>query len=286
MGGDPMTAEQLLDDGRLVEAIAQQEKEVMARPDDLAGRTFLFELLGFAGELDLAEKQLGAIERLDLRPEAQTGLQTYRGLLEAERARTRLFEAGSAPQFFAEPSPAIALHLEAIDLCRSCRDAEARTILARAASFQQERRIMAGGSAIDRIRDADDLLGPILEVITAAGYFWVSWDDVQLLLVPPPKDFRDLLWTPARLATHDGLLGEVYLPNLYSFSYRHPDEAVRLGRATIWNDTGSGIIRGAGQKLFLVGEDDYRTLMEIGEIQFLPESDGSMNPGQATEEFS
>jgi type VI secretion system protein ImpE len=138
--------------------------------------------------------------------------------------------------------------------------------------------------AVERIRDADDLLAPVLEVITAEGYFWAPWENVQFLLVPPPQHLRDLLWAPARLATEDGLLGEVHLPNLYPGSYRHPDQAVRLGHMTVWTDAGSGIVRGSGQKMFLAGGEP-RTLLEIGEIQFAPPPGEGTDMGLALEEI-
>jgi type VI secretion system protein ImpE len=280
-----MTAKQLLDQGRLAEAIARLEDDIAARPDDLAARTFLFELLGFAGELDRAGRQLDEIEVRDRRPEAQTGVQAYRALLRAERARALLFDEGIPPRFFSPPPAAIELHLDAVRLVREGRAEEARAALDRVPPPGRSRRGTASGVAVESIRDADDLLAPVLEVITAEGYYWAPWDEVQFLLVPPPQNLRDLLWAPARLATNEGMLGEVYLPNLYPASHRHPDEAVRLGRVTVWDDVGPGIIRGAGQKMFLVG-DEPRTLTEIGEVQFLPEAAGDAGPGLELEGIS
>jgi type VI secretion system protein ImpE len=278
-----MTAEGLLDEGRLAEAIASVEERVATRRDNPADRALLFELLGFAGELDRAEQQLEAIERLDPRPEARLGVRAYRGVIEAERARARLFDQGQFPQFFSEPTPAVGLHLEALGLWRAGRTAAARAVLDRASSLWRGRPGRAGGAAVDLVRDADDLLAPVLEVVTTEGYYWVPWEHVQFLLIPPPQYLRDLLWTPARLATDHGMLGEVYLPNLYFGSHRHPDEAVRLGRVTIWDDVGSGVIRGAGQKMVFAG-DQPRTLLEIGEIQFAPASDEGTDPGRAPEQ--
>jgi type VI secretion system protein ImpE len=262
-----MTAKDLLDQSRLTDAIEQQDKDVAARPDELAARIFLLELLCFAGGLDRAEHELEAIERLDPRPECTLGAKVYRSLLQAERRRTRAFAGGEVPRFFSATTTEVALHLEALELVAKGCTVEARASLDRAVALGRSRRGLAGGTAFERIRDADDLLGPVLEVITADGYYWVPWDDVQLLLVPPPQFLRDLFWAPARLATADGLLGEVYLPNLYPGSHQHPDEAARLGHVTVWSDAGSGVARGAGQKLFLV-DDEPRTLLEIAEVQF------------------
>jgi len=274
-----MTADRLLRDGRLTEAIDQVERDVVTRPDDLEPRTFLFELLVFTGALDRAGETLEEIERLDSRPEARMGVQTYRLILQAEQARFDLFDKGGVPQFLSAPTRAIELHLEAIKRLRDGRTSEAREALDLAAGLHRQRRGFAGGKAFDTFRDDDDLLAPVLEVITAAGYHWVPWEDIQLLVVPPPEHLRDLFWAPARLATNDGMLGEVYLPNLYPGSHRHPDDAVRLGRMTVWSDVGSGIVRGAGRKTFGFAEES-QSLLEIGEIRFTIEASeqGGPNP--------
>jgi protein involved in temperature-dependent protein secretion len=52
---------------------------------------------------------------------------------------------------------------------------------------------------------------------------------------------------------------------------------------TTWIDAGSGISRGAGQKLFIAGEESL-TLLEIGEVQFVPEVDENASVGDASEE--
>ena len=55
------TARELFDAGKLREAIDAATAEVKASPTDTRRRTFLFELLCFAGEWDRAEKQIDVI---------------------------------------------------------------------------------------------------------------------------------------------------------------------------------------------------------------------------------
>jgi type VI secretion system protein ImpE len=264
-----MSAKQLLDQGRLADAVSLLASDVAARPDDLMSQTFFFEVLAFNGEFDRAESALETIERLDDRTVAQTGVNVYRTLLAAERARDLVFREARTPNFLTEKSPTINLHLEALEhFCRG-QMSIAREALDRAQALEQPRNVTAGGVTTQGIRDCDDLLAPFLEVITSQGYFWVPWADIQLLIVPPPRDLRDLLWVPARIATNIGMLGEVYLPNLYPGSAKDADEAVRLGHATHWDDAGGGIIRGRGTKMFAAG-DEPRTLHEFGQIQLTP----------------
>jgi type VI secretion system protein ImpE len=99
--------------------------------------------------------------------------------------------------------------------------------------------------------------------------------------VPKPKNLRDLLWSPARLATFDGQVGEVFLPSLYPLSSSHPDQQVRLGRKTDWVDAGAGLVRGVGRKLFLVGED-ARSTQELDDVRFHPSAEVQSVPTSET----
>ena len=44
-------------------------------------------------------------------------------------------------------------------------------------------------------------------------------------------------------------------------------EMLRLGRETDWQQADGGPVRGIGQRVFLVGEDDT-AIMELGELRF------------------
>ncbi len=269
-----MNARELLEAGRLTAAIETLSGELKARPNDLPGRTLLFDLLCYAGDLTRAEKQLDVIGHQGGGAEAAIGVRFYQNLLAAERARTRLFSGGVRPRFLLEPPPAVSQHLEALDRLREGRRDEARALLEGAAATRAPIRGLVGGTAFDDFRDADDLLAPVLEVFTATGYFWVPWEQVQFLEVPAPRTLRDLLWTPANLSTFDGQLGEVTLPGLYPGSSSSADDALRLGRKTEWNDPDGGPVRGQGRKLFLVG-DEARTLLELGEVKFAYHGEGT-----------
>jgi type VI secretion system protein ImpE len=270
-----MTAKDLMDAGQLGPAIARLNEDLRTRPADRGARTFLFELLCFSNDFVRAERQLDVLGDQDGDP---LGVQLYRSLLAAERARARLFAEGLRPRFVLESPPAVELHLEALDLLRLGRPAQAREALDRAGTPQAALRGRAGDVAFDEFRDFDDILAPVLEVVAPAGYFWVPWEHIQHLSVSPPRNLRDLLWTPVDLATFDGQLGQVYVPNLYPGTATHPDDLVRLGRKTVWQDAGEGIVRGAGPKIFLAGDESF-TFPELGVVQFSPLPEASMTPG-------
>ena len=98
-----MTAKELLDAGHLSAAVEQVNQEVRLHPIDSRLRTFLFELLCFAGDFQRAERQLDVISQQDAK--AEVGVQVYRNVLIAEKARRRLFAEGLCPRFLFDRLP-------------------------------------------------------------------------------------------------------------------------------------------------------------------------------------
>ena len=86
-----MSVQELLSAGKLQEAIQSLGGEVRDHPDDTRRRTFLFELLCFAGDFTRAEKHLNLLS--DANPDAAMGALMYRSALSAERKRQLFFEA-------------------------------------------------------------------------------------------------------------------------------------------------------------------------------------------------
>src|ERR1700761_4311283 len=92
-----MDAQQLFKAGKLGEAISALSSQLRDNPSDSRARTFLFELLCFAGEYDRAQKQLNILEQ-DGKKESMLGVLLYKAALEAERTRQEMFEAKSYPR--------------------------------------------------------------------------------------------------------------------------------------------------------------------------------------------
>src|SRR5512146_546735 len=84
-----MNATECLRAGQLGEAIGAITEEVRQQPDDGQKRTFLFELLCFAGEYDRAEKHLQVLAASGRN--AEMGVMVYRAALSAERERREFF---------------------------------------------------------------------------------------------------------------------------------------------------------------------------------------------------
>ncbi len=80
-----MTPLELYKKGELQEAIRVLGEEIKSNPLDAKRRTFLFELLCFAGEYDRAEKHIDVLANMDTKSIPATLL--YRSALYAERTR-------------------------------------------------------------------------------------------------------------------------------------------------------------------------------------------------------
>src|ERR1017187_10079465 len=264
-----MTVKELLDAGNLSAAIAQISTDLREAPADRVKRTFLFELLCCAGDLDRAEKQLDvlAAEGCD----RDIAVQPYHNVLAGERKRRLLFSEGRVPGLPKRVPDYTRLHLEAINHIPEGHYSEARALLEESETARPPVSGTINGERFDDLNDADDLLGPFLEVITANNYSWIPWEVVRSVSMEAPRHLRDLVWIPARVELEIGPLGEAFLPVLYADSYLHQDDRVKLGRMTEWRADAGGLALVSGQKLLMAGERDW-PLLEVRQLEFDPSS--------------
>ena len=246
-GGCGMTANELIEAGQLSAAIDALGETLRRSPRDAIARASLFTLLCLAGRWDRAVQQLDAIEPLrDPKSAALLDPQRYRSLVATELLRQRYFAEGLPPKTFGEPDMAVQTTLTIGRLVAAGEFDGAPRLFDQFENNRPPQTGRLGGLPFDEFQDAEDWMGPVLEVLAPEGYFWVGWGEVQFVDVIPPRSLVDLLWAPARLGLTSGVVGAVVLPGLYSTSWNHPDELVRLGRRNDWTDLGAGLIRGAG----------------------------------------
>ena len=260
-----MSEKQHFEAGRLNDAVAAATDEVRNNPTRLETRTTLFEFLSFCGELDRAEKQLDVVGQQDAKSE--WAVQVYRNVLAAERNRRRLWSDGLAPEFLLDPPEYVQWHLQAINRLREGNLSEANELLAKSAEHRSDVLATIGESPAAAFQDCDDVLAPVLELIILRDYVWLPLEHVRELEIMKPERPRDLIWIPVRLVLQDDSQRRGYMPVLYPGTHQHPDDQVKLGRKTDWQETDSGPVRGIGQKMFLHGEDAI-SLLELGEVRF------------------
>jgi type VI secretion system protein ImpE len=234
-----MDATELYRAGRLDEAIAALGLALRDDPTNAARRTFLFELLCFAGEYDRAEKQLDILARNSR--DAELGAWLFRSALHAERLRQTMFLDGALPPGGPVAAPAGALN----------------------------------GVPFASLSDADPRIGARLEVFAAGQYTWLPFEHITSLRAGPPRYLRDLLWIPARVQTRADYrgseLGEVLIPALTPLCWREDDAELRLGRATDWREGADGPLP-VGQKVLLV-DGEPLPLLELRTLEFTAPSE-------------
>lgn len=238
-----MTARALFNAGELDEAIESLGAELRGDPTDVQRRTFLFELLSFAGNHARAEKQLDVLSQAG--PQAGMGALLYHSALHADKIRQEMFLTGNFPHSGPAPSPVSGT---------------------------------LNGTPFESLADADSRIGARLEVFAAGEYMWLPLEHIASVRMSPPKRLRDLLWTPALVRTGPGFegleLGEVLLPVLAPLTWQHPEDAVRLGRVTEWSELDDGGEAPVGQKLLLVDGEGF-PILEVRELEITAPADAT-----------
>lgn len=233
-----MTPQELFKAGRLNDAVAALTNELRTAPTDTKRRTFLFELLCFAGEYDRAERQLEALSREN--SQAEMGALIYRAALHAERMRQEMFSKKTFPMQSASSSAV---------------------------------RGSLNGNAFESLEDCDPRVGANLELYVAGSYTWLPFSLISSIDLDPPKRLRDLLWAPLRVkpsAAYQGReIGEVMTPVLSPGSWQHADDAVRLGRISLWEEPDGADPVPLGQKMLLV-DGEQVPLLEVRRIEIAP----------------
>jgi type VI secretion system protein ImpE len=235
-----MNSQELFRAGRLSDALKALSAEVRDNPTDTRRRTFLFELLCFAGEYARADKQLEVLAKAG--PQSEMGVLVYRSALYAERQRQDLFEHGEFPHKPGAEEPT------------------------RGGSLN--------GKTFESFTDADPRIGAKLELFAAGNYLLLPLEHVASIQIEAPKRLRDLLWIPAKVSTTPAFkgteLGEVLLPVLSPLAAKHADDNVRLGRMTVWEDQeGYENQIPVGQKMWLADGEEI-PFLELRSLEFKP----------------
>lgn len=266
-----MDVNSLYQSGQLAEAVTAAFTKVKGRPADVGARLFLAELLCFQGDWERAEKQFDAAAKQS-HDDGFFAL-LIRQLIRGEILREQVFAEGRPPQLIGELPRDSALQLE---LCVALRDkqvSDAENLITAAQEARQPVNGVCNDQPFDDIRDLDDRMAGILEVITATGkYYWVPWQSVKLLEFSKPERPSDLIWRKASIDVENGPEGEVFIPVRYPFPNAEGwDDQLRLGRATSWSGNELGAVIGLGQRMLLVG-DEAKGCLEIDTISIADDS--------------
>jgi type VI secretion system protein ImpE len=231
-----MTARQLFDAGKVRESEKQLTAYLRDNPTDAGQRTFLFELLCFSGNYSRAEKQLAVLSQGSR--DAELGALLYFATLHAEQTRHQMFESQDFPRQAAVASPPGTLN----------------------------------GRPFQSLTDCDPDLGARLEVFAGGTYLWIPFEHLASIEMEPPRKLRDTLWRPAIVRASKSFqggaeLGEVLIPVLYPFSWKHPNESVWLGRVTDWAADNEGKQYPSGQRTWSMDGEEI-PFLEVRSVEF------------------
>jgi type VI secretion system protein ImpE len=230
-------AQDLYREGRLAEAIASLQAYLREQPADGRARSFLFELLCFAGEFDRARKQLAMLTQGS--NDTRLGASFYFAALAAETERQAWYEDFSAPEVPDGDSDIVAGECD--------------------------------GRRFQGIRDLDSRLGGSLEFLAAGKYHRIAFRDLKRIELLAPTRVRDLYWRTANVVTSENLgssqLDSVLIPVIYPHTYLFDDDQTRLGRNTDFAASESGVEVPCGQRLLMIGSEQIPVL-EIQSISF------------------
>lgn len=259
-----MTAEELLQQGKLKAALEALTSQVKAKPADAGLRVFLFQMLAVLGQWERAQTQLEMAGELD--SEVAPMVQAYRDVINCELHRQAVFAGKSKPLIFGEPEEWVALLVEAQQSFAKGDYSAFTTLNSQAFEQADARSGKINEEPFEWLADADQRLGPVFEVIFNGQYYWAPMSHVSSLRTEEPADLRDLVWQPAEITWTNGGQHVVMLPSRYPRT-EGVMESDLLARSTDWVPHGDEVFEGIGQRMFATDQQDY-SFLQVRSIEF------------------
>ena len=258
-----MKPEELLKEGLLDEALKALQQVVRDDPANAKPRVFLFQLLSILGDWKRANTQLQVLSEMD--SDSMMLARIFEPVLLCEAIRTDVFAGKRTPIIFGEPPEWIGSLAEAMSLFGKGEFRAGAQLRDRAFEAAPMSTGKVNGESFEWIADADERLGPILEVILEGKYYWVPFCRVRKVFIQPVADLRDLVWAPAQFVWENGGEASGHIPSRYPGTETSQEGALKLARKTKWIDQ-SGVHTGLGQRVLATDANEY-PLLEIRTIE-------------------
>ena len=181
-----MTAEESARAGRLEEALAELQAQVRKQPADPKLRIFLFQLLSVMGQWDRALTQLKVAGEMDAN--AATMMATYKEVIRCEMLRADVFAGKERPLLFGKPAEWMALLVEALRRTGEKKFEEAAKLREQAFEAAPATSGSVNDQKFEWIGDADQRIGPMLEVIVNGRYYWIPFGRLSEVRIEKPAD--------------------------------------------------------------------------------------------------
>lgn len=267
-----MANQDLLRGDNVADMLAAAKQQVRADPAAARFRVLLFQLLAVTGEWDKALSQLEVVGELDA--EGLPMVHTYREAMRCEALRAAVFRGERSPLLIGEPEPWIAMVIEALRLAAQGHFPESQELRERAFEQAPATAGQIDGQAFEWIADADQRLGPLLEVIVNGKYYWAPFHRISSIQMEAPADLRDVVWMPGEFTWASGGTTVGLIPTRYPGSEKHADGRVQLSRMTVWEECAAGFYLGYGQRLLTTDGGEY-PLMDTRRIELTTGADAS-----------
>jgi type VI secretion system protein ImpE len=114
------------------------------------------------------------------------------------------------------------------------------------------------------LRDGDDLLAPVIELVAGGRYVWLGLHQIKTLTAKEPRVLLDTCWIKVDLVLTTGQECPGVIPVLYSGSHESGDGALQLGHATDWQER-NGLMRGVGRRMLYANGEEI-DLLAVREI--------------------
>lgn len=244
-----MSAQEALRAGHLDDALTLLKQDVRRQPADARLRIFLFQLLCVNGEWDRALTQLNVAGELDAG--ALLMVQTYREALRCEVYRSEVFAGKRTPVSLGEPEPWFASLVQSLAIEAQGNHQEAVRLRRRAYEAAPMAPGSLNGQHFEWLADGDVRLGPCLELIVNGRYYWAPLHRVRRMVMEPPSDLRDFVWTPVQMHWANGGETVALIPTRYPGSEAAADPTLRLSRRTEWQEQSTDAYFGLGQRVWM-----------------------------------
>jgi type VI secretion system protein ImpE len=258
-----MTAEESLKEGRLDEALNTLQRVVREDPANAKPRIFLFQLLSVLGEWQRADTQLQVLYEMD--SDSMMLARIFEPILLCEAFRADVFAGERTPIIFGQPPEWIGFLVKAMEHFGKNEFRAGIKLRDQAFDAAPMSEGKINGTSFDWVADADERLGPVLEVILEGRYYWIPFCRIRQVFIEPTTDLRDLVWAPAQFVWENGGQAAGHIPTRYPGTEQSADGKLKLARKTEWLAK-HGVHTGLGQRILATDTGEY-PLLEIRNIE-------------------
>lgn len=275
-----MNSQELLQAGKVEEALACLQDEIRKNAADEKLRIFLFQILSVLGRWDRALTQLNFIESLG--SDAKLMAKIFQPVIHCESLRAEIFAGKRTPTLFGEPADWMSMAVQAAQLAGQGKYEAAQALRDEAFDLAPATSGKLNDQPFQWIADADPRMGPILEAVIEGQYYWVPFCRIKKMVFEAPTDLRDLVWAPVQFVWDNGGEASGHVPVRYPGTESSEDDQLRLARKTDWVEQAGGYTLGVGQRLIATDADDFPVL-ECRIIDLDVEAPATSEPSAETE---